>query len=101
MGDAFDHTALAGGIAAFKDDHQTVAGTHHPVLQFDQFTLQSQQFAKILFAPGFFLVAVHLCVVKAQVVQFHFQLFVIAVVEFLQQALVEGVVVIKFMHSHS
>jgi hypothetical protein len=47
LGDALDGAPFAGSIAPFKTNHNFLAGFDHPILQFDQFTLQSEQFAKI------------------------------------------------------
>jgi len=47
--DPFDGATLAGGISAFEDDDQLIAGVHHPFLQFDQLRLQSEQFVEIDF----------------------------------------------------
>ena len=42
-----DHTTFAGGIAAFEQHHQFETVGDDPVLKGDQFTLQTDQFAKI------------------------------------------------------
>ena len=76
--DAFDHTAFACGVAAFKQDDHAVAGFDHPVLQHHQFGLQAQEFTEITDALtrlgtvgcGFHVPAV---------VEFQFEFFVHAV----------------------
>ena len=83
LGDALDDTALACGIAAFKQNHHLVAGGDHPVLQLDQLGLQAEQLAEVL-ATGFFLILgsglpIRLHAGQHAVVHFHLQLFVIAV----------------------
>ena len=40
--DALDDAAFAGCISAFKQNHNAMAMGHHPVLQLDEFALQSQ-----------------------------------------------------------
>jgi hypothetical protein len=47
LGNTLDHPALAGGVAALKQHDQFEFLVNDPILQFDQFPLQSQQFAKI------------------------------------------------------
>jgi hypothetical protein len=47
LGDALDDAALAGGIAAFKDDHDLELVLLNPGLQFHQFALQAEQFLEV------------------------------------------------------
>ncbi|BAK10636.1 hypothetical protein PAJ_0556 [Pantoea ananatis AJ13355] len=81
--DAFDNTAFTGGVAAFEQNDQPMAGAHHPVLKLNQFALQVQQFAKIATTPGLLIIPVRRGLAKTQVVEFHLQFFIVAVVELL------------------
>ena len=47
LGDAFDDAPLAGGIAAFKQHDDFQFFSDHPVLQLDQFALQTEQLFEI------------------------------------------------------
>src|SRR5262249_58944754 len=47
LGDALDHAALAGGVAALEDHDHLELAVLHPVLQLDQFALQAQQLLEI------------------------------------------------------
>ena len=84
LGNALDDAALAGRVAAFEQNHHLAAGMLHPVLQFDQFALQTEQLAEIE-AAGFALVGIasdHRFIfqrVQRTVFHFKFHLFVIAV----------------------
>ena len=57
LGDALDHAAFAGRIAAFKQDHHLLFLGSDPVLQLHQFTLQAKQLAEVGQAFGFFFAA--------------------------------------------
>ena len=47
LGDSLDDPALAGSVAALEQHDQFEFLVNNPILQFDQFPLQSQQFAEI------------------------------------------------------
>jgi hypothetical protein len=42
LGNALDHTAFAGGVTSFEQDHYLVTRLDHPALQLHQFALQAE-----------------------------------------------------------
>ena len=51
LGDALDHAALAGRVAALEEDHELVAAVDDPVLQLDELALQPEQLLEIVKPP--------------------------------------------------
>jgi hypothetical protein len=105
--DALDDAALAGGIAALEQDHHLVPGVHHPVLQLDQFGLQAEQLAEVALARRIFHALVGIAAfqlrqqrvgIEAAVVEFEFQLFVVAVEEIALDALDDVFMAVEFFH---
>jgi hypothetical protein len=48
LGDALDHAALAGGVAALEQHHDLeLAGADHPVLQLHELALQPEQLGEV------------------------------------------------------
>ncbi len=86
LGDSFDHPALSGGIAAFEQNDQFVIGGLHPILQSDQFGLKAQEIVEIFAAIQGRMVAEFAdgaeFLGNPQVVDFHLQFFVEAVLQF-------------------
>ena len=56
FGEGFDGAALAGGIAAFKDDDDAQAFVLDPPLEFAEFGLKFSQFLDVFFAAQFLLI---------------------------------------------
>src|SRR5450830_562084 len=86
LSNAFDDATLACRIAAFKQDHDLVAGGDHPILQLDQLGLQAEQFTEIQTAIRLVLLAAGIYafgqLFDRAILDFQFQLFVIAVSQF-------------------
>src|SRR6516164_5323246 len=47
LGDALDHAALAGGVAALEEDDHLELVVLDPILELDQFALQAEQLLEI------------------------------------------------------
>ena len=47
FGNRLDRAPLAGGVAAFKDNDNLLAGVHDPFLQLDQFDMHFLQFSVV------------------------------------------------------
>ena len=85
--DAFDDPTLARGIAAFEENHHLESLMHDPILQLDQFSLETKKLLEIEIPAQIPSFASALCGlgdqrIHAVVVDFHFQLFVDAVQHF-------------------
>jgi hypothetical protein len=81
--DALDRPTLARCVAPFEDHHQPVSGGNDPVLQLDQFALQTKQLAEVRFARLAMLRREPRLTVADAVVHFHFEFFVVGVDEIL------------------
>ena len=86
LSNTLDHATLARSIAAFKQNHHLVTRVLDPVLQFDEFPLQTKQFTEVL-ATAFFVLlclARHFCtrqLINCTVFKRHLKLFVVTVNE--------------------
>lgn len=93
MRDALDHAALAGGVAAFEQNHDLALLGRHPVLQLHQLALQPEKLLEVDPAVERFALrmvgGVGQELVQAVVVDLHFQLFVEAVGDLLAHALLK------------
>ena len=95
LGDALDHAALAGRIAALEEDDHLFPVVLHPVLQLDQLALQAQQLAEVgLAAHGVGTVQIVATAAQAGVVYLHLQFFVVAVEQIAFDALHQRIMVV-------
>jgi hypothetical protein len=87
LGDALDHAALARRVAPLEQDHHLLARVLHPVLQLDQLALQAEQLAEVALALQPVHGGAHALLVPLAVFDFQLQLFVVAVHQFVGDAL--------------
>ena len=104
LGDALDHAALAGGVAALEQDDDLVASVcDDPVLQLDQLALQAEQLAEILSPRHLCGVFFGLCLGdlpfgQHAILDFHFQFLVETVDHVRVDALEEFAIVFGSFH---
>jgi hypothetical protein len=104
LGDTFDHAALAGGVAALEQHDDLELSGDHPVLQPDQFALQSQQLGEVEFPVDSFVlwqVAVAMLGQAGQhfVAQFELEVLVDAVGQFPADAVLQRLAVPFALHA--